>query len=81
MKAEILQRAVKCCPRSPREMAIQPGLSDKELVGLPLPSLPTTEVRSSDNSPQESPSPVYLHWFLPVLRLSLIQWSYRKHFI
>lgn len=62
-------------------MAVQPGLSDKELVGLPLPSLPITEVWSSDNSPQDSPSPVYLHWLLPLLRLSLIQWSYRKHFI
>lgn len=91
VKAEILetelQRAAKSCPRSPREMAAQPRLSDKELGCLPLSSLPSTEIQSPDNCLQGFLSPpIHLHWYVPLLGLSLISkleihWSYRKHFI
>lgn len=90
MKAEILetvlQRAAETCSRSPRDMAVQPRLSGKELACLPLPSLPTTEFQSPDNSLQGSLSPIHLHWYVPSLGPSLISkleihWSYTKHFI
>ena len=77
----------KPCPRSPREMAVQSRLSDKELVFLPLPSLPT---RGSIPWPScsGSPSPTHLCWAVSPLAWTVsnsskleMHWSYRKHFI